>query len=268
MTKFCRWPLKEDGIRNLLEAQRQLKSRNEPVLLLPVAIFYEVEETATPDLEQAVARLERSTGIASGERSLPPRVRALVQTALEQLERYYGTSSRRSSLDKQLLDLCRHATLSVASFTGIEAAKTESEARLLYSVRGALRKHLFKGHPRNYAERLNQQAMERARFAVNELNRIQQLLILCSTLQQPFTREAAWRIVDRLEPELLGRNTKKGRRVAKITNGHPVNLLEFVADYESRMDNAVRRIDFQLRKEILAAMAELKRQEPVFHDAA
>src|SRR4029453_13717614 len=59
------YPLKEDGIRNLFEAQKRRleKSANEPVFLLPVAAYYQVTDDALKDMERCISRLQAQLGI-------------------------------------------------------------------------------------------------------------------------------------------------------------------------------------------------------------
>ncbi|MBP9090702.1 hypothetical protein KBI23_06695 [bacterium] len=66
--------------------------------------------------------------------------------------------------------------------------------------------------------------------AIHDLDRVQNLLILLSTLQQqPTTLDVLWRVIDRMEQLIIGSTTAKGNRTAWIEAGQPISLANLVA---------------------------------------
>jgi hypothetical protein len=202
-------PLKEDGIRNIIEAQRRilLAGEQRAVYLLPATSFYEVQNDALEPMANSLLRLEQSLGDVSVEESVGKRASAVVGEFVENLESEFGvTAAAELAMPDRIRHLGKHATLEIARKSGITVKTDEPPAVILYSVRGALRK---------------------SESTTKELDRIQQLLILATTLEsEPFGLDVVWRVIDRLEQLQFGKAEHKGTRVVHIDCGAPISLLE------------------------------------------
>jgi hypothetical protein len=258
-------PLKEDGIHNLFEAQKRRLERgmNEPVFLLPVAAYYQATDEAIERINRCVSLLEARLAIPTQPGALSTKVHRVAAEVVHHLERYYHAKpGDKSALEKRLRDLCAHVTLTVATLFDIETSTDDDEATQLYSVRGKLKDAVYKPDAEicRYCLQLAQTAEHRTQMSVSDLETMQQLLILASTLEQPFTPEAAWRIVDRLEFLVTRRLTGKGRRIVWLEAASPIDLRDFVSEFEKNEAAAVERINHSVREALVTVLQELKQQ--------
>lgn len=261
-------PLKEDGILNILSAQERLleEGREQAVYLLPTACLYEVPPQRLANLETAATRLENHLGLLLNKSSLESRILAILGVVIEHLERYYSIDWRpNDSLDDRLSHLCRNAISHIADVNGVEVGD-ENEAIMLYNTREKLR-HAdwqFDTCTCNYCGRLSSKGRARANSFITDLDRIQQLLIIKSTIgQQPFTLEVCWRLIDRLEFEILGKPTDKGYRYVRVDTGPAINLLPLAHDFKRNKEQVVSRIDRLVRTALLDTLNRLKNREAV-----
>lgn len=259
-------PLKEDGIFNMFEAQARLVAQNRPLLLLPIAIYYEVQDDAIQPMLESVRSLEDHLGISRMSFSLESRLARVIAAYLDSVEEYYAINSGREvAPDFRLARLARRVTLAVARYNAIDVDEDLSEHVLLYTVRGQLER-LLCSEPyamTDFEIALHKRALGRAKASLGELDTMQQLLILASTLQQKFTLEAAWRIIDRLETLIVGSNSFKGDRVAWIDAGAPINLLDMWSFYLLDPHRAVSMVDRRVRTALTDVLFQLKQKRSV-----
>jgi 1-acyl-sn-glycerol-3-phosphate acyltransferase len=243
-------PLKVDGLFNMFEAQRKLVNQNKPIFLLPIVAYYEVQDDAIQPLLESVSRLEAKLGLSRQGFSLESRLTHVLADFLEQIEEHYGLNSGREfPPDHRLDQLSRQVTKSIAQYNGIDIDDEMSEHAILYCVRGHIERMMCgeSAAATDYAATLEARALRRAQNCLADLCTMQQLLILSSTLQQHFTLESAWRILDRLEAIVLGRTFPKGNRMAWIDSAQPVSLLDFWGTFESDPHRATRMVDRRVR---------------------
>ncbi len=255
-------PLKEDGILNMFEAQRRIVNQNKPVRLLPVAVYYEVQDDAIQPLMDAVSRLELRLGLTRLSFSLERRLMRVVAAFLEQIEEHYGLNSGREfPPDYRLLKVSQQVVGTVAQYNGINLDPDEqSERALLYSVRGQIERILTgnKCEEGEFGTDLSCQSVTRAGESVRDLDRMQQLLILASTVQQNFTLESAWRIIDRLEYLIIGRTHPKGHRTAWLESAQPVDLLDMWPFFLRDQSRAVSMVDRRVRTALNDTLHQLR----------
>lgn len=260
-------PLRKDGLQNMFEAQRRLLMGGKilPVYLLPLAIYYEVTIEGSVELNNCLAALEKRLNLHLDDFSMEARIRKVLAFFIEHLEAYYGINikARKSlSLEERLLSICRHITLFVADYAGIVPPVRPSEAFLLYDVRRDLH-HLSMLHKTSsctYCKQLKTDHKERAKQCLPYLDQAQQLLIIASTInRQPFSLETAWRLVDRLEQQMLGISSAKGRRMVWIEAAEIIDLLEMWGEYRQDSEQAIKRLDYRLRTALQISLQQLKR---------
>lgn len=284
-------PLKQDGIRNILEAQQRLlkTGMSEPVYLLPVAIYYEVQKDGIKAMEKCLGRLEKRFGVVQKSLSIAERVQRLVASLIFSLEEVYGIKAFGSRLDQRLLSICAQIASSIATVNGLPVnqvnqvdslliqkvlnhSKPECAAEevmvYLHSVRNQLwrslktdRKASASNSPENkkYEAKLRRDLIHRKQTLFYELDKLEQLLILAHSMQQEVTTlNHAWRLIDRLEQEITGKTTLKGHRIAYIESGPVLNLLQFMPAYRGSEDGAISMVDDSVRRKILAVLKQLK----------
>ena len=89
---------------------------------------------------------------------------------------------------------------------------------------------------------------------------MEQLLILAHTLQQyEFSIEEAWRVVDRLELEIIGKTSRKGHRIARMEAAPPLSLMEFQLTFDHDPEKAVHLVDQQARVAMYSALQQAKK---------
>lgn len=262
-------PLKRDGLRNMFEAQRMLieSGQTKPVHLLPCAIFYEVSSDAVPSIESCIIKMENHFRLSPMKNALiHERLNRIVLSLIRQLEQTYKVHTVGEALDERLLDLCRQVGIMIGNLSGVSFDETASPMVLLHSVRGQLWRKTTRGveYETKYGARLRQQLMARQIASLPELDRLEQLLILAQTLKQKSASlDLAWRLVDRLEPEVLGTSSSKGRRIARLESAPAISLLDYYDDYQSDPDTALEQIDAQVRESLLVVLSKLKHNPPV-----
>jgi hypothetical protein len=236
-------PLKKDGIGNILTAQQRVIDRDASlsVVILPVSIFYEYVDNQQP-LVRAIDGLEYAVSIVKKSGGLEARTFALVEWAINRAATEYGIAPGGLSIHHRLVNLCRGMASAIAQRCGVEVEQADSASELLYNVRAQVRKSEDSGKT------------ERLESAVKELDRIQQLLILASTLRQPFTLETCWRLVDRLEQEIFGKPSVKGQRKARIAMAEAEDLRRFDPLFRSSPEQAIERVEHVLRSAMQEAL--------------
>jgi 1-acyl-sn-glycerol-3-phosphate acyltransferase len=251
-------PLKKDGLQNMFTAQDRLIDFGKPVYLLPVGIYYEVASTSLPLLVESVANLEKRLFLHHGTRSsLQTRVQTVVRSFVNHMEVKYGIRQHPElSPADRLLAICKKEISGIAETLGMDVGD-ESEAALLYSVRGKLRR-LTTFCNCHYCRLLKGDDKRRAAHLKPELDRLQQVLILASTLkQQPFTLEVAWRILDRLEQEMK-MSTWKGVRRVQVDAAQPIDLREFFKDYEKNPLETISEVEHRVQRGLLKCLERAK----------
>lgn len=261
-------PLKEDGLRNLFEAQRQLlELTGQSLHVLPVAMYYEVRHDSIKQMTDCVSRLESAFHISSLntiELSFEQKIKRLVSHYITHLSNLYGVVlMQKQSLSAELKELSRKITMMTAMGNGITFDSDEDDAVLLYGVRAELRR----AHEPcavcqcPYKHKLLASAKAKRETFVHDLDRAEQLLILASTLEsEKFTPEIAWRVLDRLELEVLGKTTPKGHRTAWIDAALPIDLAPIQRRFEVNESDGITEIDKQVRKAIFEMMQKMQNQ--------
>jgi 1-acyl-sn-glycerol-3-phosphate acyltransferase len=262
-------PLKRDGLQNMFEAQKMLidSGQNKPVYLLPCAIFYEVSSDAVPAIESCIVKMESHFKLSPLKNALiHERLKRIVLSLIQQLEQTYKVHTVGEALDERLLDLCKQVTISFGQLNGVTFDESAPPMVLLHTVRGQIWRRTTHGveFGTKYGARLREQLLPRQNACVPELDRLEQLLILAHTLQQKnVSLDLAWRLVDRLEPEILGTSSPKGHRIARLESGPIINLMDYINEYERSPRNAFDQIDARVRVSLLSVLRQLKHNPPV-----
>ena len=255
-------PLKRDGIGNMLEAQRICLDHdpNRTVQVIPLAIYYEVSDNAIPQLKHCLSRQEDFLGLSSWNGPIQARVQRILFSMLRHLEQHYGKASEAKAADQRLGDLALFITSNIANIIGYQNHDQSSINAFLYSVRGKLQRIIDNktDSPICFDNVLRKENICSFQTAIHDLDRVQHLLILLSTLQQqPTTIDVLWRIIDRMEQLIIGSTSAKGNRIAWIEAGQPISLAKVVGHYD-RPNLAIDRTAEQIRGSMQSVLQELK----------
>lgn len=251
-------PLKKDGLENILSAQSRLLDLDKPVFLLPVGIFYATPSKGLPLLIESVTHLEKEFLLHHGPHSsLQTRVETVVRAYVNHLEAKYGVVQvLQLPVSERLLGICRKEIVGIAETLGMEVGD-EKEAPLLYSVRSKLRR--FRTFCNcHYCKQLQDEENLRLKYLLPELDRLQQLLILASTIEQrPFTLEVAWRTLDRLQ-QLLNANRWKGVRSVRIEASEPIDLREFARELSKHPEHTLSEVEHLVQRGLIDCLQRSK----------
>lgn len=263
-------PLKRDGIRNMFEAQKlclEMDSKRE-VHIIPTAIYYEVADNALQPLKNCLAELELYLGLITWNGSLEARIQRVLDSMIRQLEEHYGATASHKTTNGRITNLCRYIVTAIANLTGSQDLEQPSMHAFLYSVRGKLQrlKSSLVDNSGRFDDMLRAEEMERLEVCFKDLDRVQNLLILASTLhQKPASLDVLWRIIDRMENIILGKVTSKGDRIAWIDSAPPISLLRRHRDYVTQPANAIERAERRLRSSMQQVLETLKQKSEVQH---
>lgn len=258
-------PFKLDGISNLLDAQKLcLESEfKRAVQVIPLAIYYEVADNAVQPLKECLSRQEAFLSLSTWSGPIEARVQRILHSMLKHLEYHYGKPSHSSSTDERISDVSQFITAMCASVTGDKEYDQSTINVYLYSVRGHVQRLIdeHKAKRAGFEDALHQENLKRFHYVIFDLERVQNLLILLSTLQQiPTSIDVLWRIIDRLEQLILGRATAKGNRIAWIEAGQPISLAASMADYYQTPDWATKQTEEGLRESMNSVLKSLKKR--------
>jgi hypothetical protein len=259
-------PLKEDGLRNLFEAQRQLlELTGESLFMLPVAMYYEVRHDSVKPMSSCLERLERLLNISSLntiELSFEQKIKRLISLYIAHLSNHYGMVLQdKSSLSAELQELSRKISIITATANGLQFDPSEKTDLLLYGVRADLRKRVDTCNEIDckFSGLLTESADAKRKLFTKDLDRAEQLLILASTLEnRRFTPEVAWRILDRLELEFTGKTTAKGHRTAWIDAAEPIDLSTLYSGFEINEKSAITMADSLVRAALFNLMQNMQ----------
>lgn len=264
-------PLKFDGIRNVVQAQRLVKRMDSEKTLqvIPMAIYYQANQDSLDALIDRTIQIENALSIRmrnyeqNGIAELHLRLAYVIEALVKAVEERYGSESHAAGhLNSRLLRVCRRLVISQAASFGIPLKNSESEAAMLHTLRAELRKYCEDDmkHWGKYSRKLRAELCQKANAVRVDLDRMQQLLILESTMrQQPVTLDVAWRVVDRLELQVLGKAHPKGHRTAWIDVGQPIDLNSYVGDQDWN-ERIVSRIADDIRNAIFFRLQRSKKE--------
>jgi hypothetical protein len=216
-------PFKKDGMNNILTAQKNLPA-DIPVWLVPIALFYQVHPYRPSAFNKSILAIENKLGMPASDsnQSLQRRILALIEKLINNLENIFGlTHAALLNAEERLTSICKEGIIKMRIRAGLEPDDSDSAALMLYNLRNNLFRPYWANEQRSRDLELPHQ------LYATQLDRFQQLLILSSTLAQPFSIDIAWRILDRLETLVLGKNLAKGQRVVHIDVAVPINALNY-----------------------------------------
>lgn len=262
-------PLKEDGIRNLFEAQRRLlrNGRKSALYLLPTAIFYEVPPESYPILSARLGDMEHALSLPYKSATIEDRTFRLVGALVDHLEHTYRIESRaQDSYSARLTAVARQATNALVEYLNLDVPPSDNENVTLYNARGEIRRLSSRASDYcdcEYSQRVLEVLKGKAEFCTKEMSHIQQWLILSSSIQQPsFTPEMAWRLIDRLELEILGKSRSKGHRVVRIETAQPIDMMKLWPNFRRDAHEAVYYTDQLIRMFMNEALQSLRPKQP------
>ncbi|MBS2002734.1 MAG: 1-acyl-sn-glycerol-3-phosphate acyltransferase [Candidatus Obscuribacterales bacterium] len=263
-------PLKEDGLHNLFEAQRQLlELTGESLFVLPVAFYYKVRHDSIKPMTDSINRLERALALSSLNTlnlTFEQRIKRLVSEYISHIARTYNLAlCQKHSLSAELRELSRKIALATAQSCGLtHPSESEDDAVLLYDVRAALRKAPVSESlsASDYEIKLHNSVTSKCAVLTKDLDLAEQLLILASTMQSgTFSPQTAWRVLDRLELQVIGKTTAKGHRTALIQAANAIDLVPFFHQYKIAEDVGLKSIDRQVRQSLLDLMDGMQADE-------
>lgn len=236
----------------LLEVQEEL---SEPLWVLPVGISYKLETALEVSLERALNAVEKQVGIKNSVPEISTRISNAIDKLISNLADHYSfvVLSDHTQAEK-VSGLTKHICNRIAQFIGSEITHKTPE-QLLYLLRNAvdekLGTHLPEGDHQKKLSKRNRQFHDEF---INDLNRVENLLIFHRVLQQPSSAIQLCRTVDFLEVETIGRISSKGRQVATVYFGQPLSVADYLTHYKESKHAAIAELKTAIHDRLQAAL--------------
>lgn len=247
-------------IHLLLESQEDI-SKTDPkhsIWVLPVGVSYRLQTSLERSVSRLLHKIERRLCIKRKEKNeIKTRVFAAVDKVIQNLSKHYECPLVEDHpRQEQVRLLARHICDRIASSTEVKCDHLKTEELLMYFLRNHLVKALAAGRRRTTPD---DQCLSRAtarsyREFLNDLDRVERLLILQRILERRSSPIQICRILDFLEAETFGRMTKKGSQCASIFIGKPIEVLPYLQSYQSSKDTAIESLMNSVRQGLQSAL--------------
>ncbi len=252
--------LNSSFVHLLLESQEDI-AKTEPehsVWVLPVGVSYRLKTSLESSVSKLLRKIERHLRIGQNSKmDIPARVFVAVDKVMQNLsEGYQCPIVEKQPREEQVRLLARHICERIANFTHIKCEHLKTEEQLMYFLRNRLVNSLAAGRlcATPHEKRLSREIAGTYGEFLNDLDRVERLLILRRILNRSSSPIQICRIMDFLEAETTGRMTKKGRQCASIFIGKPIEVLPYLHSYESSKNTAIEKLSFDIRQEMQTAL--------------
>lgn len=255
--------LKDDGIRTLFMGQKALLRQQQAssLYVVPLSIYYHTGSDVPKALNSTLDKLENSLGLRGERGTLETRIDRVCRNMIEHYERYYNFfDGAFLPTPHRIRFLCRNVISRLAELSRVDISSIADESEALHYVRGKIRraaKRLQSGDD-TFSLGNRKQMIQLDQSFAPEFERLQQLLILQNTLNEPFTPEMAWRTVDRLENQITGKTSAKGHRTAFVEAAEPINLVDYWDQFMHSREYACQLVAERIRHALDEDLAALR----------
>lgn len=243
-------------IHLLLESQEDLakSASGQSIWVLPIGVSYRLESSLEKSVSRLLRKIERRLHIDQKESDdIESRVFAAVDKVLQNFaKRYMISFGDAQSRVEQVRISARLICERIANYTDFKTEHLKTEEMLMYFLRNRVANGLatVKHHSAAQAQSLSPEVARTYRNFLEDLDRVERLLILHRILKHPSSPIQICRIMDFLEAETTGRMTKKGRQCASILIGKPIEVLPYLQSYKSCKDTAIKRLSTDIRRDM------------------
>ncbi len=247
-------------IHLLLESQEDI-SKTDPkhsIWVLPVGVSYRLQTSLERSVSRLLNKIERRLRIKQNDKNeIKTRVLAAVDKVIQNLSKHYECLIfEEHPRQEKVRLLARHICDRIAGSAAVKCDHLKTEELLMYFLRNHLVKALAEGKRRTVPSEqcLSRSKVRSYREFLNDLDRVERLLILQRILEHSSSPIQICRILDFLEAETLGRMTKKGSQCASIFIGKPIEVLPYLQSYQSNKDTGIESLMNSVRQGLQNAL--------------
>jgi len=227
MILFAMWALEQ------LEKSDKLA----PIYVPRIATKFRYVGDIQGSLEDSMVELEKHLNLSAGNHNLYGRLRNVSLKTLQLLQKHYSvTPAPGAGVNEQVADLRNQILAQVARILDVELPDVPLLDKLRV-VRNAIDDRIFKSEDNmcGYELKLDRRQAE-AMSCVYEMMRTVQLFnaIRDDYVSETMTQERFAEVVDMLELEHFGAATVKGKSIAFVHIGEPINLLDWYPAYKNK----------------------------------
>lgn len=256
-------PFRPGATQLFFEGQEELlRTRpNEPVFVLPVATRWRYKHDISASLHSSLRRIEERLRIAPSRAAIAERVSAANSAMLAALEEeYFCAHLPRLPFEKRVNSLLSSILSRVANLLQLDLPPDEIPRDWLRRVSNAIRQYIEQdtSSMSAYQQDLHRKQAEKLRAFVKDVHRIQHFIGVSSGLDsRPQTQERLASAIAKMELEVLGKISDKGKRIVRIGVGEPISLLGVYDDYLRDRSTAIAKTSAHLQSTLQALVDEL-----------
>lgn len=242
----------------LLDVQADMlkNSLQKPIYIVPVGVRYQLETDLESSLNKVVTAIEKKLALAPCSLDMEARVIRCAQAILKFLGDQYGfNSSSYSNISDCALALVKHICRRMSEYVGLDWQKIDCHQQWLYQLRHAVAKHLDR-QPKDgdYPAKIKKSQSVIFRQFINDLDRVERLMILHRITRSELTDIQLCRVTDFMEQETLGRMTAKGRQTAVIQVSQPICVADYIDLYSASKTTAIETLTTRCKRQMQSAL--------------
>lgn len=227
----------------------------ESLFILPLAIRYVLESNFEIAVHIPLLEAERRFGIRSSRNNDAfTRTRVVVEAYLDSLLRAYNLPRQHAGQDLEKLAgaVAENVMRTVSSQLSIEIDESLPLQERLYCLRYSIRE-----------QGLSDDSVRlQSEFHANDPDRLERLLILQRALHHPHSKLQAIRELDLIDSEVTGHVTPKGRQVAIVQLGEPLDVSTFLSRYRRAKEKTVRALTQTVRGALQSTLDQSRQGSP------
>ena len=230
--------------KNVEETTLELSS----VKIRPIGITYRLVGDNSDKLEASLSAIEQELNVAP-QGGMYERLRTVALTTLTELQTHYKlVPAEGAPVTTQVRELQNHILARVGKVLEVEVPEVSTLDRLRF-VRNKLDEHIYKSEEgmSNYKKRLDRGHAEELVCLYQHLRRVQVFIaIYDGYVKETMTQDRFAEVLDKLEIEIFGARTLKGKCVAFVHVGEAIDLLTSYDQYKKDKRVTVARLADEL----------------------
>jgi 1-acyl-sn-glycerol-3-phosphate acyltransferase len=234
-----------------LEELSKMKSADQSIHILPVAVTYAYLEDPRFHFDFAFGKIEDSLDIRdSSVVALEKRLERISEKLLSTLEGSYKIPSNQSSNAERLASVRHEISTRLATMLGCPV--TGNEVEDAHVIRDELDRLRYGPDDMDaYSNKLHHEKRVLAALLTRDFYRLMNLRFFLEKCVGQYAWQEVAEALFLLEMEVLGQTLPSARRCALIAVGDPFDLQEAASDYASDRHAALRSVSDRIRTQIM-----------------
>lgn len=226
-------PLRRGALRLFFEGQEEILSSGgtDPVYVVPIGIRWCYRDDITPALHRSLRRIEERLGIVPESSDLVERTRGAGHAMLDALEQEYFTDVNQELNFAERVESLRGEILQrLAKVLNVDLPEKEVHLDWMRRVINAIEAHKATNLMKlsRFRQRLHKEQGQKIYPLIQDCSRVQRLIgVGLGKDRAPDTPERLAFRIAKLEREVLGESQSKGHRIAMVSVGEPINLMDY-----------------------------------------